>query len=58
MNPITSLEMFQKAIDYQWAMTYQNMGQTYKLDMVTALNMKVIDLLTMIRNRTIFYQDE
>jgi hypothetical protein len=56
--PIKSLEEFQRIIDNQWVMTYKTMGSTYRLDMVTALNLKVIELITMIRDRIIFYQPE
>lgn len=58
MYPIKSLDAFQRAIDNQWPMSHRVSGIIYRLDSVTALNMKVIDILEKIKSQTIFYQPD
>ena len=55
MYPIRSLDDFQRAINNQWELTHRVSGVIYRLDVVTALNMKVIDLMAKIQDKAIFY---
>lgn len=58
MKPLRSLQDFQIAVDNQFDLFHVVQGTTFRLDIVSALNLKVIDLLTKIKEKTIFYQGQ
>ncbi len=55
MKPIKSLEQFEMVINNRWDMFYLVNGTRFALDIITALNLKVIDLMQKIKEGSIFY---
>jgi len=58
MQKVESLLTLHKVIQGKQDLYYTQNGRLYKLDVVAALNMKLIEILTMIKEGTLYYNPE
>jgi hypothetical protein len=58
MKKILSLSEVQTAINNRWEFHQNVNGKTYGLSVVFVLNMKLIELITMIKEGRLFYTPE
>ncbi|MFA5207513.1 MAG: hypothetical protein WC428_02535 [Candidatus Paceibacterota bacterium] len=57
MKKILSLNELQTAINNRWEFKQDVNGKTYELSVVFVLNMKLIELITMIKEGRLFYTE-
>jgi len=58
MKKILSLSEIQTAINNRWEFQQDVNGKIYELSVVFVLNMKLIDLITMIKEGNLYYTPE
>jgi hypothetical protein len=58
MKKILSLSEVQTAINNRWEFQHEVYGKMVELSVVTVLNMKLIDLITMIKDGNLYYSPE
>jgi hypothetical protein len=58
MKKVLSLSDVQTAINNQWKFYQDVQGKTYELDFVFVLQMKLIDIITMMKEGRLFYQTD